>query len=334
MKVLIIGGTRFIGPYVVKNLLGLGHEVSMFHRGQSNGALHAPLPSDVIRISGDRDCLEDYKENFQQLEPEVVLDMVLSNERQAEVLMKVFRGVARRVVAISSIDVYRAHGMMHGKEEGPLQSNPITENSALRSKMYPYRGVFESETAYHYDKILVENVVMNDPDLPATVLRLPMVYGPGDYQHRLYPYIKRMQDRRPAILFELDQADWRASRGYVENVAHAIALAVTTERAAGQIYNVGEEAISERQWVSTIGGLMGWNGNLVTAHTSLLPSGIHFKQHWVVDTSRIRAMLGFKEIVQFDDGLRRTIQWELQNPPHDAATGFDYAKEDDIINNL
>lgn len=70
-----------------------------------------------------------------------------------------------------------------------------------------------------YDKILVERAVMGDADPVGTILRLPMVYGPGDPQHRLFQYLKRMDDRRPAILMDEGAAGWRWSRGYVENVA-------------------------------------------------------------------------------------------------------------------
>src|SRR5436190_8561175 len=87
---------------------------------------------------------------------------------------------------------------------------------------------------------------LNAPELPGTVLRLPAVYGPGDRQHRLFPYVQRMHDGRPAILLEHGRASWRWTRGYVENVARAIALAVVQEHATGLIYNVGEaEALTE-----------------------------------------------------------------------------------------
>src|SRR5258708_19715971 len=79
---------------------------------------------------------------------------------------------------------------------------------------------------------------MGDRDLPGTVLRLPMVYGPGDYQHRLFSYLKRMDDNRPVILLDEAEAQWRWTHGYVENVADAIALALTDELAPDRIYNV------------------------------------------------------------------------------------------------
>ena len=109
------------------------------------------------------------------------------------------------------------------------------------------------EHADDYDKILVEQAVLDQPALPATVLRLPAVYGPGDKGYRLRPYVQRMADGRPAILLAAEQARWRWTRGYVGNVAAAIALAVTDSRAAGRIYNVGDSPTpTEREWVENI----------------------------------------------------------------------------------
>ena len=62
-----------------------------------------------------------------------------------------------------------------------------------------------------------------------------------------------MDDGRPAILMTPRNARWRAPRGYVENVAAAIALAATDDRAAGQIYNVADdEAPTEAEAQATI----------------------------------------------------------------------------------
>ena len=87
-----------------------------------------------------------------------------------------------------------------------------------------------------YDKIPVERALLADKALPATVLRLPMVYGPGDKLHRFFPLLKRMDDGRSAILMAEDLAAWRGTKGYVNDVAAAIAAATASDRAAGRIY--------------------------------------------------------------------------------------------------
>ena len=133
MKVLVIGGSGFIGSPTVHALQHLGQTVTVFHRGKSPSAL-----SGVEHILGDRKQFHQHRETFRRLAPEVVIDMILSSGTQAETLMQVFRGVARRVVAISSMDVYRAFGIFHGTEPGPLQPVPLTEESEVRRNLHPY----------------------------------------------------------------------------------------------------------------------------------------------------------------------------------------------------
>src|ERR1039458_10389884 len=91
-----------------------------------------------------------------------------------------------------------------------------------------------------YDKIPVERAVLSDPDLPGTVLRLPMIYGPGDRLRRFQPVLKRLDEGPRPMLFEEQFAAWRSPRGYVENVAAALALAAVSPHSAGRVYNVAE----------------------------------------------------------------------------------------------
>ena len=166
------------------------------------------------------------------------------------------------------------------------------------------------------------------------MLRLPAVYGPGDPYRRLRPYIKRMDDRRPAILLESAQAEWRWTHGYVENVAQAIALAVVDDRAAGRIYNVGEaETPTVAERVRRIGELAEWNGAIVPLEADELPPHLRMPyephQDLVVGTSRLRGELGFIEVCSTDEGLRRTIEWERANPPPSGdPSAVEYAAED------
>src|SRR5437667_7095068 len=88
-----------------------------------------------------------------------------------------------------------------------------------------------------------------------------MVYGPGDPLHRFFPMLKRIVDRRTRILMFDEMAAWRSPRGYVENVAAAIALAACSDRAVGEIYNVAEEpAFSELEWARQIAAQARWDG--------------------------------------------------------------------------
>jgi nucleoside-diphosphate-sugar epimerase len=334
MRILLIGGHGFIGRFAVATLKQQGHALAVFHRGTT------AAPPGVDEILGDRNQLSTSAQELKRFAPDVVIDLVISSGSQAEELMNIFRGVARRVVMLSSIDVYRAVGILHGTESGPLQEVPLTEESELRRTLHPYPP--ESMQLLHkvfawvtddYDKIPAERTVMNDRELPGTVLRLPMVYGPGDPLHRFYPVVKRIADGRRHIIFADTLAAWRSPRGYVENVAAAIALAATDDRAARRIYNVCEEpSFSELEWARKIANEMRWEGEFVVLPVERTPPHLlkpgNAAQHWAASSARIRHELEYEEPVAIEGAIRQTIRWEQENPPDGAHAQFDYAAED------
>lgn len=277
--------------------------------------------------------------DFRDFAPDVVLDMIASTELDGKTLVDLFRGMARRVVNISSSDVYRAYDRFRRVDPGPPDPTPLTEDSPLRDWLFPYRDKAQgpSDFAFNYEKILMERAVMSAPDLPATVLRLPMVYGPGDYQHRLFPYLKRMDDKRPAILLSEGMAAWRGLRGYVEDMGEAIALCVVKEQAAERVYNVAEgENLTEVEWVGRIAQAAGWRGEIVTLpHEGLPPHLRHnydTSQHWSLDSSRIREELGYSELTPAEEAMQRSVAWERANPPKELDPAkFNYIVEDAVI---
>jgi nucleoside-diphosphate-sugar epimerase len=340
MRILVIGGTGFIGAHVLNNLHDEGHELMVFHRGQTNNS----LPSTIQQILGERRALPTFVATFRRFSPQAVLDVILYSEQDALELMETLRGISERVVALSSQDVYRAYGVFTRLEEGITEPVPVPydEDAPLRTRLYPYRALAlgSDDLMYHYEKILVERLVMSDPELPGTILRLPQVYGPGDGHHRLFEYLKRMDDGQRAILLGEAQSEWRWTRGYVENIAAAIALAVTAERAAGRIYNVGEpEALTEAEWVRAVGDAAGWNGEVVAMPEEMLPTHLAAPYDWrqslAAETRRIRIELGYEEKISREEAVMRTVGWERINPPGEIdVKRFDYGAEELVLSRI
>jgi nucleoside-diphosphate-sugar epimerase len=129
------------------------------------------------------------------------------------------------------------------------------------------------------------------------------------------PFIR--SDTLRQIIFPETLA-WRSPRGYVENVAAAIALAATDERAARRIYNVCEEpSFSELEWARKIAAALRWDGDFVVLpieHTPqhLLKPG-NAAQQWTASSTRIRQELGYEEPIAIEEAIRRTIRWEREN---------------------
>jgi nucleoside-diphosphate-sugar epimerase len=338
MRILLIGGNGFIGRFLVSALQKQGHSLAVFHRATT------PLPAGVHEIRGDRNQLSASAQELNRFAPDVVIDLVISSGPQAEQLMNTFRGATRRVVMLSSIDVYRAVGISQGTESGPLIEVPLTEESELRRSLHPYppaslqalRKIFSWVTD-DYDKIPAERIVMNDTELPGTVLRLPMIYGPGDPLHRSYAVVKRITDGRRHIIFPETLAAWRSPRGYIENIAAAIALAATDDRALRRIYNVCEEpSFSELDWARKIAAEMAWDGEFIVLPVDRTPRHLlrpgNAAQHWTASSARIRHELGYAEPVSIDEAIRRTVLWQRENSTDiPFLAQFDYVAEDKAL---
>jgi nucleoside-diphosphate-sugar epimerase len=327
MRVLVIGGTRFIGPAVVDELLRRGHEVTLFHRTVTTDGRDG-----VAEIPGDRKRIHEHAAALREAAPDVVVDMIAMTEADARGALDTFRGVAGRQVVLSSGDVYRAFGRINGIEDGPVERGPLAEDAPLRESRFPYAA-----QAPEYDKILVEETARSDPELPATILRLPMVYGQRDYQHRYFDWVKRMDDQRPAILIEKRFAAWRFARAHVENVARAVGLAVDLPRAAGRTYNVAEPtAPTVAESVADIGNLMGWRGEIRTLASERCPEHLlregNFAQHLVMNSTAIREELGYREALTRAEAIRKTVDWQRRNPPEEIdPRRFDYEAENKVL---
>jgi len=306
----------------------------MFNRGKQ------PFepPAVVKRILGDRSFLPSFRQQFGKLHLDVVLDMCAYAPEDARLAVSTFQGIANRMVVISTSEVYRAHDRFFNVISGDLEAVPLTESAALCDLLNPDPSKQDDglRRGYRYDKIAVERIVLNETILPGTILRLAAIYGPGDFRHRLFEFVKRMDDHRPAILMDKRQAEWRWTWDYVENTAAAIGAAIVNPRAAKQVYNIGEsETLSFAERVRKIGQAAGWDGKLVLLDQCDLPEHlrqeqpIDFGQDLMLDACKIRNELGFKEKVSTEEALIRAVDWERQHPPETVSEKeFNYPAED------
>ncbi|WNZ25789.1 hypothetical protein HJG54_25105 [Leptolyngbya sp. NK1-12] len=131
--------------------------------------------------------MPNFKAEFERFAPDVILDLIPYTETQAQAVVQVFSDCTQHIVAISSGDVYRNYEGLQGRSNHPPDPVPLKENAPLRETRYPYRDLegLDFEFKQDYDKILVEQVLINAPTLSTTILRLPAVYGEGDRLQRI-----------------------------------------------------------------------------------------------------------------------------------------------------
>jgi UDP-glucose 4-epimerase len=312
LRVVVLGGTRFIGRAIVERLAAEGHDLLIVHRGQLEPK---DMPA-VQHLHTDRAGLGSHRDEIVSFKPEAAIDCRALTRADAETALDALPKGLRWIV-ISSLDVYRAFGAVNeGKETDPV---PLDEESPVRENRYPYRGKMPGMD--EYDKLDVEETYLPKG---ATVLRLPMVYGEHDYQLRQEFILRRIRAGRNRIPF--GSGMWLACRGYVRDVARGVELALQNPAAFGEIFNLCEDrTYSMRMWSLMILQAAGSTAELVRVADEALPEDLKMtgtvSQHIAASGRKARTLLGWKTSDPFET-LRTTVRWHLANPPANPDPDF------------
>ncbi len=314
MNVAVLGGTGFIGSAVVQRLVARGAGVVAISRGRRV----ANATPGVVHETADRQDSAALTAIIARHLPSALIDIVPMTMAGTQPVLEAVTAAGVRYVMISSCDVYANYGGLL-RRETPEPLDLLDEESPLRTRLYPFRGVPSAEGAAladEYDKIPIEQAAKADARLRATILRLPMVYGPGDQQHRFGWIVRAIREGGP---IEVDEryAAWKSTHGFIDDVAEAIATAALDERGAGRVYNLGEpRARLMAAWIELIATAMGRDAEVVPVAPDRKAAGFEMAQQadlqYALETStrRIRDELGFAEIVRPDDAIRQTVEWE------------------------
>jgi nucleoside-diphosphate-sugar epimerase len=323
-RALVVGGTGPTGPYLVQGLLARGYRVAMLHTGRHE---IAEIPPEVEHIHTDPYSGEALEAALGARRFEV---SVASYGRLREIA-RVLQGRSERFVGIGGVPLYR--GWMRPEDWTPAglpvptgEDAPQVESEAELRKGFMIRRTEEAVFEYHPT---------------AAMLRYPHVYGPRQLVPREWCILRRILDGRPFILLPEGGLTLHTF-GYAENLAHAVLLAVDQpEAAAGRAYNCGDETVwTLRQVVEHVTLLMAYDWEILSLPEQVAlpaqPMLAHEQaQHRVMDLSRLRSELGYRDPVTPSEGLRRTVEWLLANRPEPGGLTerilgdtFDYAAED------
>ena len=326
-RALVVGGTGPTGPYIVNGLLERGYRVAILHRG-----IHetAEIPPQVEHIHCDP---------YDRADVEAALvgrtfDLAVVAYGRLRMLAEVLVSKVDRFLSIGGAPAYL--GYMHPQAVSPMGLRvPVREDATLVAR--------ETESRKGFAIVRTEEVVF-ELHPHATHFRYPYVYGPRQLLPREWCVVRRILDERPFIIVP-DGGLTLCTFGFVANLAHAILLAVDQPGpSAGQIYNTGDEQVlSLRQVVETIGEVLSWNGEVVSMPWELaLPARPMIMQplttHRVLDVGKLRADLGYRDLVEPAAALAETARWLVANPPEPDGQEamvlqdpFDYAAEDRLL---
>ncbi len=262
-------------------------------------------------IKGDRKDLLNYRDKFAKIQPDIVIDLISYFAQDAKDLIKTFKQITNRIILISSGDVYRSYEIFKDDHKELIKESS-KEGDELRTKLYPYRGIDSSNYMLeNYEKIVVENIIRGQSEIDWTILRLGALFGECDNQRKLKEYTEPMLKNERVIGIDGKKKEWKWTRGYIKNVAHAVRLIIEKElESRNEIFNVGnEKAYKEIEIINQLREITNWKGK-VELVDDLEKESYNYNQDLILNTDKIRRKLGYREIIEFKEGLKRTVEYE------------------------
>jgi nucleoside-diphosphate-sugar epimerase len=322
MKMLVIGGNRFVGRLLVWRLLAAGHEVTLFNRGGRPD----PFGGRVERLIGDRTGPE-WERLLGGRRFDAVVDSAAYTGDDGRRAVEVFRGRTGHYVMISTGQVYLVReGCPHPAVEpapeeyydGPVMARP-SDPAAVADWEYGV-GKRQCEDAL---------TAAASEGFPATRVRIPMVYGPLDYFRRIEGYLWRLVDGGPVLL--PDGGFHRLRHVDGGEVARFVCSILGSEQTFGRAFNVAQnETPTLAELVESLRDLVGSRARMVAvASGRVRAAGLRllevspFDDPWMsfLDPSRAREELGFHH-APLAVGLASIVASFLSHTPSDLPPGY------------
>lgn len=302
MNVLIIGGTRFLGAAIARELLRRENAVTVFHRGTTPGE----LPDEVRHVFGNAHVRAEVEPVLTQNRFDAVIDTILSAE-DLEWLLPLAQRFCGQLIHCGSTGVYAPAGFVPIREEDPTPCPPEL-------------GGFGSKLAQ--DHVLLS--FYEKTKFKVCSLRVSNVFGAGDVPldglgGRDPRYFQAIADHREVWL----PLDGRAllQPVHTEDLARGFCAAMERDVAAGQIYNLSSErAVTLRQYVEIAKDLLGSTSPIryVSLEEALSTgqvneAGIRFVvEHMCIDSSKARRELDYVPRIGVREGLADSLRWMVK----------------------
>lgn len=318
MRVLVIGGTLFIGRPLVEELVKAGHDVAVLHRKPKHD-----LGRRVENLVGDRNDGESVARALSGRRFDVVYDNVYDWERgttaaQVEATVRACTGDwLTRYIFMSSVAAY-GDGLNH-KESDPLAPDYHT-NPYVRHKAGTERLLFRMHS---------------QSGLPVVTFRPPFIYGPGDPYYREQFFWDRLRAGRPLVI--PGDGHRLMQFVYVNDLVQSLVRAMDEPRAVGEAFNIGDsKPVTQAELVEKLAKVAGVEPTLVRVPRDIIAQaggnameepyyfGEYFDMPPITENmGKVTRVLKVK-MTPFETGLKETYRWYTRNhKPRTSTFDFD-----------
>ena len=331
-KILIFGGTHFIGRVLVEDLLEMEdkYDVALFNRGIT----HPTLFPEVLTINGDRETSDIEKVLFDHWD--AVIDISGYYPDSLESFLPKLKGRVGRYIFVSTVSVYDTNA--YPKDDPNFL---VKEDHPLLACTDEQRGGSWSEH-YGEKKAECERVIQENHWLDSIILRPSMVYGRYDYTERYYYWLQRIK-MRDEILIPNDGEE-RGNMTFVDDLSRLLISSISVKEHNG-IYNAVTHHINSlNDKLDTIADVMGKNPEFISImDDELKAKGFEPNKAFpctagrdmlVYDIAKTEKDFGitftpYRDSVQATTNYYEfTTKWEL------GSRGLRYEEEDNLLDSL
>lgn len=324
-SVLIVGGTGPTGHALVRRVLAAGDVPTIVHTGRHEIDFDGP----VEHVHCDPRSREDLAAALGGR----TFDAAVSTSGRLTEVISVLAGRVGALAAVTGLPAYAGWLVPPGRSGRPV---PLRETDPPTPAAGGGPGDGLTARVQENERAVLEAAAGGA--FRATVLRYTMVYGPHSYIPFEWYFARRVRDGRRRLALEADGL-MLPQRGYSANLAAAVLLALDDQRAAGRVFNVGDEQVlSVRSIAETVAAALGHEFEIVPVPLAASPCAnpMALRQNTIFDLGAIRE-LGYRDVLPVAAATARYATWLAAHPPgpaEEAALGaraFDYAAEDRVL---
>jgi 2'-hydroxyisoflavone reductase len=322
VRVLVIGGTLFIGKLLVKRLLALEHEVTILHRKTEH-----PFGRKLRSLTADRNDVATIKSAVSGQKFDAVYDIAYDWERgttaaQVEATAKAIPGDLSRYIFMSSVAAY-GDGLNHA-EDDPLASD-IHPDVYVRNKATSERALFR---------------MFHESRFPVVTMRPPFVYGPENPFYREAFFWDRLRADRPIII--PGDGNRLMQFVFVNDLVEACINALEKHTAPGRAFNVADEKpVTQLELVTEFAKVLGKQPQIARVPRELITRNggnamgepMYFGQYYDIPpiteaVGRVKRVLNLT-LTPFATGLKETYKWYQKQ--HTEVHKKTFVFEDNLI---
>ena len=294
-KVLILGGSYFVGRKLVEYLAGHGYEVTVLNRGTKHLSVEG-----VQQICCDRNDGDGMKTALAGRNFDYVIDVSWQDVSWVKNLCEALCfDTVKKLVFISSSAVYDVEHLQI----------PFAETDALEeNKYWTFYGKGKIDAEAFYSDFLREKKT------ELVMLRPPYIYGEYNYAQRESLIFRQLMEDKPVVI---PKSDPKLQFIYTEDLAAIADCLLQTDTGKESIFNVGNRhAVTSKEWVETCAKVAGKTAKIMEVDYGSLGRNVRdfypfFDYDNVLEVSKINAIINME--TDFEEGLKKSFAWFTEN---------------------